>query len=163
ALNREQRALSGSRVLLLGLAYKRNAGDARESPALVVAQRLLDLGADVRAADPHAGDDHVDARVVRVEATADEIAAADAVLLLVSNHAGAIPSDAPAIMHGIETELGRPVYGLAEHLFKAVPIVGTAWARNGGVAAHPENAYRLLREQQQLALVFPEGTKATGK
>ena len=83
--------------------------------------------------------------------------------LLVSNHAGAIPSDAPAIMHGIETELGRPVYGLAEHLFKAVPIVGTAWARNGGVAAHPENAYRLLREQQQLALVFPEGTKATGK
>ena len=34
--------------------------------------------------------------------------------LLVSNHAGAIPSDAPVIMHGIETELGRPVYGLAE-------------------------------------------------
>jgi len=87
ALNREQRALSGSRVLLLGLAYKRNAGDARESPALVVAQRLLDLGADVRAADPHAGDDHVDARVVRVEATADEIAAADAVLLLVDHDA----------------------------------------------------------------------------
>ena len=34
--------------------------------------------------------------------------------LLVSNHAGAIPSDAPAIMHGIEEELGRPVYGLLE-------------------------------------------------
>jgi 1-acyl-sn-glycerol-3-phosphate acyltransferase len=33
----------------------------------------------------------------------------------------------------------------------------------GGVAAHPENAYRLLREQRQLALVFPEGTKGTGK
>src|SRR3546814_10108848 len=29
--------------------------------------------------------------------------------------------------------------------------------------AHPDNAYRLLREQQQLALVFPEGTKGTGK
>jgi 1-acyl-sn-glycerol-3-phosphate acyltransferase len=83
--------------------------------------------------------------------------------LLVANHAGAIPSDAPAIMHGIETELGRPVYGLAEHLFKALPVVGTMWARAGGVAADPDNAYRLLREQGQLALVFPEGTKATGK
>jgi 1-acyl-sn-glycerol-3-phosphate acyltransferase len=83
--------------------------------------------------------------------------------LLVSNHAGAIPSDAPAIMHGIETELGRPVYGLADHLFKALPVVGTMWSRVGGVAAHPENAYRLLREQQQLVLVFPEGTKGPAK
>jgi 1-acyl-sn-glycerol-3-phosphate acyltransferase len=83
--------------------------------------------------------------------------------LLVSNHAGAVPSDAPAIMHGIETELGRPVYGLADELFKSLPVVGTLWARVGGVLAHPDNAYRLLREQQQLALVFPEGTKGTGK
>jgi 1-acyl-sn-glycerol-3-phosphate acyltransferase len=83
--------------------------------------------------------------------------------LLVANHAAAIPSDAPAIMHGIEEELGRPVYGLADHIFKGMPIVGTAWARAGGVAAHPENAYRLLREQQQLALVFPEGGKGPGK
>ena len=83
--------------------------------------------------------------------------------LLVSNHSGAIPSDAPVIMHGIEVELGRPVYGLAEHLFKAMPVIGTMWARAGGVAAHPDNAYRLMREQGQLALVFPEGTKGTGK
>jgi 1-acyl-sn-glycerol-3-phosphate acyltransferase len=83
--------------------------------------------------------------------------------LLVSNHAAALPSDAPVIMHGIEEELGRPVYGLAEHLFKALPVVGTMWSRVGGVAAHPENAYRLLREQRQLVLVFPEGTKGTGK
>jgi 1-acyl-sn-glycerol-3-phosphate acyltransferase len=83
--------------------------------------------------------------------------------LLVANHAAAIPSDAPVIMHGIETELGRPVYGLADHLFKAMPVIGTLWSRAGGVAAHPENAYRLLNEQQQLALVFPEGTKGTGK
>jgi 1-acyl-sn-glycerol-3-phosphate acyltransferase len=83
--------------------------------------------------------------------------------LLVSNHAGAIPADAPAIMHGIETELGRPVYGLADEMFKRLPVVGTMWSRVGGVLAHPDNAYRLLREQQQLALVFPEGTKGTGK
>jgi 1-acyl-sn-glycerol-3-phosphate acyltransferase len=83
--------------------------------------------------------------------------------LLVSNHAGAIPADAPAIMHGIETELGRPVYGLADEMFKRMPVVGTMWSRVGGVLAHPDNAYRLLREQEQLALVFPEGTKGTGK
>jgi len=83
--------------------------------------------------------------------------------LLVANHAAAIPSDAPVIMHGIEQELNRPVYGLADHLFKGIPVVGTLWARAGGVAAHPENAYRLLREQQQLVLVFPEGGKGPGK
>jgi 1-acyl-sn-glycerol-3-phosphate acyltransferase len=83
--------------------------------------------------------------------------------LLVANHAGAIPADAPVIMHGIEEELERPVYGLADYLFRSLPLVGTAWARGGGVPAHPDNAYRLLREQQQLALVFPEGTKGTGK
>ncbi|MET0729533.1 MAG: lysophospholipid acyltransferase family protein [Acidimicrobiales bacterium] len=83
--------------------------------------------------------------------------------LIVSNHAGAIPSDGPSIMHGIETQLGRPVYGLADDLFKRLPVLGTMWSRVGGVLAHPDNAYRLLREQEQLALVFPEGTKATAK
>jgi 1-acyl-sn-glycerol-3-phosphate acyltransferase len=83
--------------------------------------------------------------------------------LLVANHAGAIPSDAPVIMHGIEKELGRPVYGLADYFFRTLPVVGTLWARSGGVAARPANAYRLLREQGQLALVFPEGTKGTSK
>ena len=80
-----------------------------------------------------------------------------------ANHAGAIPSDAPVIMHGIEKELGRPVYGLADYFFRTIPVVGTLWARAGGVSARPANAYRLLKEQQQLALVFPEGTKGPSK
>jgi 1-acyl-sn-glycerol-3-phosphate acyltransferase len=83
--------------------------------------------------------------------------------LLVANHAGAIPSDAPVIMHGIEKELGRPVYGLADYFLRTIPVVGTLWARAGGVSARPANAYRLLKEQRQLALVFPEGTKGTSK
>jgi 1-acyl-sn-glycerol-3-phosphate acyltransferase len=66
-------------------------------------------------------------------------------------------------MHGIETELGRPVYGLAEYIFKDLPVVGTIWSRVGGVTAQPNNAHRLLREQKQLVLVFPEGTKGTSK
>jgi 1-acyl-sn-glycerol-3-phosphate acyltransferase len=83
--------------------------------------------------------------------------------LLVCNHAGAIPSDAPVIMHGIEEELGRPVYGMADYFFRTVPFLGTAWARAGGLTAHPDNALRLLRDRGQLALVFPEGTKGPSK
>jgi len=99
----------------------------------------------------------------RVEWEGLENIPAEGGALLVANHAAAIPSDAPVIMHGIEEELGRPVYGLADYLFKTMPIVGTMWARAGGVPAHPENAYRLLREQQQLVLVFPEGSKGPAK
>lgn len=83
--------------------------------------------------------------------------------LLIANHGGALPSDAPVIMHGIEKELGRPVYGMAHYFFRTVPVVGTLWSRVGGVPARQDNAYRLLHDQQQLALVFPEGTKATAK
>ena len=83
--------------------------------------------------------------------------------LLVANHAAAIPSDAPVIMHGIETELERPVYGLADNFFRSIPLVGTLWSRLGGLPAHPDNAYRLLREQKQLVLVFPEGSKGPAK
>ncbi|HEY6622264.1 MAG TPA: lysophospholipid acyltransferase family protein [Acidimicrobiales bacterium] len=83
--------------------------------------------------------------------------------LLIGNHAGAIPSDAPAIMHGIEEDLHRPVYGLADFFFRTVPFVGTMWSRTGGVPGHPDNAYRILHDQGQLALVFPEGTKGPSK
>jgi 1-acyl-sn-glycerol-3-phosphate acyltransferase len=83
--------------------------------------------------------------------------------LLVANHAGAVPMDAPVIMHGVEEEVGRPVYTLAENVLWSMPFVGTVFSRVGGVNAHPDNAYRLLHDDGQLALVFPEGTKATGK
>ena len=83
--------------------------------------------------------------------------------LLVANHAGAIPADAPVIMHGIEKELGRPVYGLADFFFRSLPVAGTLWSRAGGVTAHPDNAHRLLHDEGQLALVFPEGVKGPSK
>lgn len=99
----------------------------------------------------------------RVEWEGLENVPTDGGALLVANHAAAVPSDAPVIMHGIEVELQRPVYGLADHLFKRMPVLGTLWSRLGGVVAHPDNAYRLLREQDQLVLVFPEGSKGPGK
>ncbi|MFI6143841.1 nucleotide sugar dehydrogenase [Streptomyces sp. NPDC051109] len=83
ALNTKRRSVNGSKILLLGLAYKKNTGDARESPAVRVSQLLLDMGARVRAADPHVVEGlKVDSRLVRVEPTRKELAAADVVVLL---------------------------------------------------------------------------------
>jgi len=88
ALNRQRKAVNGSTVLLLGLAYKRNSGDARESPARRIAALLLEMGADVRAADPHVVEDaHIDPRVTLVPLDAEQVAAADAVLLLADHDA----------------------------------------------------------------------------
>jgi UDP-N-acetyl-D-mannosaminuronic acid dehydrogenase/UDP-N-acetyl-D-glucosamine dehydrogenase len=82
ALNQKGLAVSGARLLLVGLAYKKNTGDARESPAARVAELLVGLGADVRVADPHVVEAHALVGVARVELTAAEVAEADGVLLL---------------------------------------------------------------------------------
>ena len=88
ALNDRGRPVSGSRVLLLGLAYKKNTGDARESPAVRVATLLRGMGADVVAADPHvAASGLIDSLVERVEPTPEEVGAADAVVLLTDHDA----------------------------------------------------------------------------
>jgi UDP-N-acetyl-D-glucosamine dehydrogenase len=86
--NARRRSVNGSRILLLGLAYKKNTGDARESPALRISQLLLDMGAQVRAADPHVVEGlPADNRLVRVEPTREELAEADVVVLL-TDHDG---------------------------------------------------------------------------
>jgi UDP-N-acetyl-D-glucosamine dehydrogenase len=82
ALNERGMPVKGARILLLGLAYKKNTGDARESPAVRVAQLLAGMGAVVRAADPHVEHATLDPTVARVEVTPAEIAGADAVVLL---------------------------------------------------------------------------------
>jgi len=87
ALNRDGRAAKGSRILLLGLAYKENSGDAREAPSGVVVERLLALGAEVRAADPHVSESHLDPRVTLVEATAAEARDADLVVIVTAHDA----------------------------------------------------------------------------
>jgi UDP-N-acetyl-D-glucosamine dehydrogenase len=88
ALNEHGRPVRGSRILLLGLAYKKNTGDARESPALRVAELLRRMGAEVRAADPLVTEPALlDPAVARVDATPDEIASADIVVLLTDHDA----------------------------------------------------------------------------
>jgi nucleotide sugar dehydrogenase len=85
-LNDNGRAVNGSRILLIGLAYKAGTSDWRESPATVVAQRLSALGAEVRAHDAHVpsakglGPD-----VHRVDCTVEELEAADLVVVLTAH------------------------------------------------------------------------------
>ena len=101
----------------------------------------------------------------RVEATGVENVPSEGGALLTSNHSGALPPDAPMIMQAIRHEHSdpRPVYMLAEHWFKGYPGVGMLTNKMGIVPAHPANASRLLRDERKLALVFPEGLKATRK
>ena len=52
ALNREKKAVNGSRILVLGIAYKRNVDDMRESPSVRLMQMLMGMGALVDYSDP---------------------------------------------------------------------------------------------------------------
>ncbi len=53
ALNRRGKTVHGSRVLILGLAYKKDIDDPRESPAFEIIDQLLELGAEIQYHDPH--------------------------------------------------------------------------------------------------------------
>jgi UDP-N-acetyl-D-glucosamine dehydrogenase len=81
-LNARRKPVNGSRILLLGLAYKKNVGDCRESPAILVAEALRKLGADVRAVEPYAEAAHLPVGVEMVDLSTEELTGADAVVLL---------------------------------------------------------------------------------
>ncbi len=85
--------------------------------------------------------------------------------LLVSNHAGALPPDAAMIGKAIRDEHPdpRPMYMTVEHFFKGYPGFSALLPKIGCVPAHPANVHRLLYDEGQLVLVFPEGRKGTEK
>ncbi len=83
ALNTHRKALAGSRILMLGVAYKANIDDMRESPAIKIAELLADKHADVVFHDPYVAEFSAGGRSFpSVELTAEELAAADAVLVV---------------------------------------------------------------------------------
>ncbi|MFD1244743.1 nucleotide sugar dehydrogenase [Paralysiella testudinis] len=53
ALNDNHQSIKDSRILVLGIAYKKNVDDMRESPSVMIMERLRDLGAQVAYSDPH--------------------------------------------------------------------------------------------------------------
>src|SRR4051794_29624853 len=101
----------------------------------------------------------------RTEVEGIENVPADRGALIVSNHAGALPPDAAMIGKAIREEHPnpRPLYLTVEHFFKGYPGFSMLIPKIGGVAAHPANVHRLLADEQQLVLVFPEGRKGTEK
>jgi 1-acyl-sn-glycerol-3-phosphate acyltransferase len=85
--------------------------------------------------------------------------------LIVSNHSGALPPDAAMLAKAIREEHPhpRPLNITVEHFFKGYPGFSALLPKLGCVAAHPANVHRLLSDEEQLVLVFPEGRKGTEK
>ncbi|KPI25005.1 nucleotide sugar dehydrogenase [Actinobacteria bacterium OV320] len=88
ALNRKGLPVNRSRILLLGMAYKPNTGDIRNSPTITIARLLAEHGAQIEIVDPHVGDPFgLDARVHHTRLTVSNVAASDAVVLLTDHDA----------------------------------------------------------------------------
>jgi UDP-N-acetyl-D-glucosamine dehydrogenase len=85
AMNERSKPLKDTNVLLLGLAYKENSGDARESPAVAVAKQLVKLGCRVEAADSYVDEGYSVPGVSRVDLEEKRVAGADAVVLLTAH------------------------------------------------------------------------------
>jgi UDP-N-acetyl-D-glucosamine dehydrogenase len=86
ALNERQKAIKGSRILVLGVAYKKDVDDLRESPTLKIMQLLLERGARVEYNDPYFPQlhkmRHYDYSQMRsVDLTAGNLAAVDCVVI----------------------------------------------------------------------------------
>ncbi|HXD59216.1 MAG TPA: nucleotide sugar dehydrogenase [Thermoleophilaceae bacterium] len=83
ALNEAGKPIRGSRLLLLGMAYKAEVHDIRESPSLEVLRQLKLRGGDIRYCDPWVSEFELDDELHRsVELTAEEVQAADCVVVL---------------------------------------------------------------------------------
>ena len=90
ALNGEGKAIKGSRILVLGLAYKPYVDDVRESPSFEIIEKLEHLGAEVDYNDPHVPATHKmrhhDLQMTSVEFSPEKLAGYDCVVVA-TNHA----------------------------------------------------------------------------
>jgi UDP-N-acetyl-D-glucosamine dehydrogenase len=136
ALNDERKALAGSRVLVLGVAYKRDVDDVRESPALEVVRHLRARGAEVSYADPHVPALAVgDVPVPRVEPTPEALRAADCVVV-VTDHAALPWEDVARHARLVVDSRGRVPKDLVRGTL--VPLSGPAVRGEG--ATRPSSA-----------------------
>lgn len=85
--------------------------------------------------------------------------------LLVANHAGLLPPDGIMVAKALREEhpRSRPVHIALERPPATLPAIGAILTKVGGVASHPANIHRLLFDEGQLVLAFPEGSGGTGK
>jgi 1-acyl-sn-glycerol-3-phosphate acyltransferase len=101
----------------------------------------------------------------RVEADGVENVPAAGGALLVANRAGRLPADGAMIAKAVREEhrIPRPVHLATAQHFQGFPGLGMAVTKLGGVSAHPANIHRLLFDERQLVLVFPEGQRGVRK
>ncbi len=85
-LNEDRIAVNGSRILLLGAAYKSNVSDMRESPAIEVAEGLLRKGAQLDYHDPHVPEFHVGTHVMKSVDLSDEALENADLVVIVTDH-----------------------------------------------------------------------------
>lgn len=85
-LNAKQRSLNRAKVGLLGVAYKRNSSDVRESPAIKIIELLLKEGAIVTYHDPHVASLRVDGHELHSEGVLEEFLAAQDCAVIVADH-----------------------------------------------------------------------------
>ena len=86
ALNERERAVKGSEIVVLGVAYKPDVSDYRESPALDVIRRLEAKGARVRYCDPLVPEMQMDGKERRSVLLTDDLLADAHCVLIVTNH-----------------------------------------------------------------------------
>ncbi|MEW2461737.1 nucleotide sugar dehydrogenase [Microbacterium sp. K41] len=86
-LNNDKKALNGARVLLLGIAYKKNSGDSRESPSIRIIELLNRFGADLAAVDPHVSEANWPANVAREEFSEQLLTEQDVVIVITDHDA----------------------------------------------------------------------------
>lgn len=77
--------LAGTNVLLVGMAYKSNTSDARESPAIDVAERLVQMGANVSIVDSHVNPQSLPRGAVDIDLTKESLEQSEAVVVLVDH------------------------------------------------------------------------------
>jgi len=85
-LNQDRLAVNGSRILLLGVAYKGNVSDTRESPALDILVRLRELGGRVDYHDPWVPEAWIDGRAYKSVALTDEALRGSQLVLITTLH-----------------------------------------------------------------------------
>jgi len=102
ALNDRGRAVRGSSILVLGVTYKADVNDIRESPALEIIEHLMKQGAQVSYADPFTPQIALEGhKLSAVDPTPEALAAADCVLILTSHSSfdyAAIAERAPLVV-----------------------------------------------------------------
>ena len=116
-LNQAGRAVNGARVLLLGVTYKKDIADQRESPARPVARKLRARGAAVAYHDPHVPSWQVDGtEVPRAADLEAAVAAADLVILLQAHRDYDLPVIAATARLLLDTRGALPRTPAASHI-----------------------------------------------